>query len=116
MSDIRHPEDHDVLPDALRWDLRALRRDVEPSTDLWPSIAQRIAATPQQASGRAPASRTFSAAWYSRVIASASRAISALCGSLAAGPVAVGAGRSCQAKPIASASEAIRWVSSRRRV
>jgi len=35
------------LPEALRFELRALRRDVPPATDLWPSIAQRIAATPQ---------------------------------------------------------------------
>ena len=35
------------LPDALRWELRALRKDVAPATDLWPSIAARIAATPQ---------------------------------------------------------------------
>jgi hypothetical protein len=41
--------DNNSLPDALRWELRALRRDAEPATDLWPSIAQRIAATPQAA-------------------------------------------------------------------
>lgn len=35
------------FPDALRWQLRGLRRDVVPERDLWPSIAQRIAATPQ---------------------------------------------------------------------
>ncbi len=35
--------------DALRWQLRALRRDIEPQDDLWPGIAARIATTPQQA-------------------------------------------------------------------
>jgi hypothetical protein len=35
------------LPEALRFELRALRRDVPPATDLWPSIAARLAATPQ---------------------------------------------------------------------
>jgi hypothetical protein len=55
MSDIRHDPAHDApLPDALRWELRALRRDQPPSTDLWPSIAQRIAATPQRANVRTP--------------------------------------------------------------
>ncbi len=38
-----------MLPDALRWELRALRKDVAPAADLWPSIAARIAATPQVA-------------------------------------------------------------------
>jgi hypothetical protein len=33
--------------DALRWQLRSLRRELEPSRDLWPDIAARIAATPQ---------------------------------------------------------------------
>ncbi|KGQ20423.1 hypothetical protein LF41_960 [Lysobacter dokdonensis DS-58] len=37
------------LPDAVRWELRALRKDVAPQADLWPSIAARIAATPQVA-------------------------------------------------------------------
>lgn len=35
--------------DSLRWQLQALRRDIEPQGDLWPGIAVRIAATPQQA-------------------------------------------------------------------
>ena len=35
--------------DALRWQLRALRRDIEPQDDLWPGIAARIATTPPQA-------------------------------------------------------------------
>ncbi|NUS61152.1 MAG: hypothetical protein HOQ01_09405 [Lysobacter sp.] len=43
--DIDNNEGH--LPDALRWELRALRKDVAPQVDLWPSIAHRIAATKQ---------------------------------------------------------------------
>ena len=34
---------------SLRWQLQALRRDIEPQGDLWPDIAARIATTPQQA-------------------------------------------------------------------
>ncbi|KAF1711287.1 hypothetical protein CSC70_05050 [Pseudoxanthomonas kalamensis DSM 18571] len=34
--------------DGLRWQLRALRQDTPPGRDLWPEIAARIAATPQQ--------------------------------------------------------------------
>ena len=43
---------HDSPPlsdDALRWQLRALRRDVPPARDLWPDLAARLAATPQVA-------------------------------------------------------------------
>ena len=43
---------HDPTPlsdDALRWQLRALRQDTPPSRDLWPDLAARLAATPQQA-------------------------------------------------------------------
>ena len=36
-----------TLPDALRWELRAMRRDAAPERDLWPSFAQRLAVTPQ---------------------------------------------------------------------
>ncbi|HEY5803890.1 MAG TPA: hypothetical protein VIT90_09390 [Lysobacter sp.] len=32
----------DDLPDALRWQLRAMRRDAEPGNDLWPGIAARL--------------------------------------------------------------------------
>lgn len=39
--------------DALRWQLRALRKDVPPQRDLWPNIAARIAATPQESPVRA---------------------------------------------------------------
>ena len=34
--------------DAMHWRLQALRRDIEPEADLWPGIAARIAAMPQQ--------------------------------------------------------------------
>lgn len=33
--------------EALRWQLRGLRRDIEPRGDLWSGIAATIAATPQ---------------------------------------------------------------------
>lgn len=39
--------DHDTLSDTQRWQLRALRQDVEPQRDLWTGIATRIATTPQ---------------------------------------------------------------------
>ncbi|WP_342315974.1 hypothetical protein [Lysobacter sp. FW306-1B-D06B] len=39
----------DDLPDALRWQLRAMRRDEPPARDLWPDIAQRLQQSPQQA-------------------------------------------------------------------
>lgn len=34
--------------EALRWQLRGLCRDIEPSHDLWPGIAATIAAAPQE--------------------------------------------------------------------
>lgn len=45
------------LPDALRWQLRGLRRDVEPRRELWDGIATRIATQPQMAPTAPPASR-----------------------------------------------------------
>ena len=61
MTDIRREQDDarvDPLPDALRWELRALRRDAEPATDLWPALARRLASTPQHvATPVAPARR-----------------------------------------------------------
>jgi len=42
----------DELPDALRWQLRAMRRDVEPGNDLWPGIAARLQAQRPRASAR----------------------------------------------------------------
>ncbi|QNP39610.1 hypothetical protein [Lysobacter solisilvae (ex Woo and Kim 2020)] len=49
-----HDDPHD-FPDALRWQLRALRQDATPAHDLWPGIAGRLA--PQRAS--APAARRW---------------------------------------------------------
>lgn len=47
MNDPRIPLDEDrTLPDALRWQLRAQRRDVPPSADLWPGIAGRLQSAP----------------------------------------------------------------------
>ncbi|MGH8080423.1 MAG: hypothetical protein ACREP7_07605 [Lysobacter sp.] len=45
------------LPDALRWQLRAMRRDLPPSRDLWSGIAARLGeqAPPAQATDAAPA-------------------------------------------------------------
>ncbi len=37
------------LPDALRWQLRALRREVPPGRDLWPGIAARLGERPASA-------------------------------------------------------------------
>lgn len=37
------PRDDAPLPDALRWQLRALRQDTPPASDLWPGIAGRLA-------------------------------------------------------------------------
>ena len=43
----RIPLDEDrSLPDALRWQLRALRHDETPPVDLWPGIAARLDAAP----------------------------------------------------------------------
>ena len=42
-------QEHDAQADEqLRWQLRGLRRDLEPHADLWPGIAARIASAPQQ--------------------------------------------------------------------
>ena len=38
----RHENHGDDMPDALRWQLRGLRRDVMPERDLWAGIAARI--------------------------------------------------------------------------
>ncbi|RYZ74778.1 MAG: hypothetical protein EOP91_01310 [Lysobacteraceae bacterium] len=46
--------------DALRWQLRELRRDMAPQNDLWPGIADRIAAMPgRDAVVRRPGVRRF---------------------------------------------------------
>lgn len=44
----------DDLPDALRWQLRAMRRDEAPERDLWAGIAERIQAQPRQAAPQRP--------------------------------------------------------------
>lgn len=49
--------DTNINDDALRWQLRALRNDVPPQRDLWPDIAARIAATPQETSVSALAAK-----------------------------------------------------------
>jgi hypothetical protein len=44
MNDERIPIDEDrALPDALRWQLRAQRRDIAPPPDLWSRIEPRLA-------------------------------------------------------------------------
>ena len=62
----RQGSDRDGTPlDAsLRLQLRGLRRDVEPASDLWPGIAARIAATPQSAPAAAPARRGHGASRF----------------------------------------------------
>lgn len=41
--------DDSIHDDALRWQLRGLRRDLPPSRDMWPGIAARIADAPAAA-------------------------------------------------------------------
>lgn len=44
-NDKMQAQDHgDDMPDALRWQLRGLRRDAVPQRDLWAGIAERISA------------------------------------------------------------------------
>lgn len=52
-----HLNSEDTLPDALRWSLRGLRRDVVPQQDLWRGIAARIAETPDATMHAAPRRR-----------------------------------------------------------
>lgn len=54
----RHPDQDGALPDALRWQLRALRTEATPSHDLWQGIAARIAAQPAPAAAPHPAAIT----------------------------------------------------------
>jgi len=53
---IKHNENdgRDDLPDALRWQLRAMRRDEAPERDLWAGIAERIQAQPRQVAPQRP--------------------------------------------------------------
>lgn len=53
---IKHTEDtaRDDLPDALRWQLRAMRRDDAPERDLWAGIAERIQAQPRHLAPQRP--------------------------------------------------------------
>jgi len=52
MNTTNNTPDPNEFPDALRWQLRALRQDATPAHDLWPGIAVRLA--PQAALVRAP--------------------------------------------------------------
>ena len=49
MNTPHDPAMTDTLPEALRWQLRALRRDEQPTVDPWPSIAGRLAQAPRMA-------------------------------------------------------------------
>ena len=55
-TDNDHPDAGTDLPDAMRWQLRAMRRDASPSRDLWPDIARRLQ---QPAAARASARRRW---------------------------------------------------------
>jgi hypothetical protein len=48
------PDDAGTLSDALRWQLRAQRRDIEPTSDLWPGIATKLETPPRRATRTAP--------------------------------------------------------------
>jgi hypothetical protein len=53
-------DDGTQADEALRWELRGLRRDLEPQADLWPGIAARIVTAPRQAAAnRKPRVRWF---------------------------------------------------------
>lgn len=67
-TDHDRPDAGTDLPEALRWQLRALRRDQAPSRDLWPDIARRL---------RQPAATTASARrrWIAPVTLAATLAI-----------------------------------------
>lgn len=52
----------DGLPDALRWQLRAMRRDELPRVDPWPGIAARLA-EPRAESLTTPAARPTAPRW-----------------------------------------------------
>ncbi|AWV08183.1 hypothetical protein [Marilutibacter maris] len=55
-DDLRHGDGkHAPLPDSLRWQLRAMRRDQPPARDLWPDIAARLPPRDAVAPSRRPA-------------------------------------------------------------
>lgn len=84
-----HPGD-----DALRWQLRAMRRDVDPGRDLWPGIAARLG---EQTSAR-PANRR--PRWLSPLAMAASVLLLAgTFGWLVRGPAPTGPVLTAQAQP-----------------
>lgn len=52
--------------ESLRWRLRGLRQDTPPERDLWPAIAERIAASPRSAE---PASVSLGRPWVAWAVA-----------------------------------------------
>jgi hypothetical protein len=68
MNTNNNAPDPNEFPDALRWQLRALRQDAAPADDLWPGIAARLA--PQAAPVRPLAHR-----WLRPVALAASLAL-----------------------------------------
>lgn len=69
------PDDHashtEHLPDTLRWQLRALRRDEPPAAELWPGIAARLQPV-AAAQAAVPARRGLArrrTAWYATAAA-----------------------------------------------
>ncbi len=65
---------NDGLTDALRWQLRALRRDEMPGADPWPAIAARLTG-PRAESLATPSARTAGARWGVPVALAATLAI-----------------------------------------
>jgi len=62
MHDDHDPTVSEALPDALRFRLRELRRDVPPARDLWPALSARLAA----AQAHAPAQHIVAASRHRR--------------------------------------------------
>jgi hypothetical protein len=68
-------DEHDrpeSLDDALRWQLRALRRDTPPARDLWPGIAARLAAPATPAATRSVTPAPRRARWMQPMAMAAS--------------------------------------------
>ena len=66
-----HAPDTEPLPDTLRWQLRALRRDEPPAAELWPGIAARLQPV-AAAQAAVPARRNHArrrTAWYATAAA-----------------------------------------------